>query len=209
MKKILMIPFYFIIHYFPNHVISKIPFYFIRNFYYRRVMNIKIGKGSSIHLGVFINKSRLKSKIEIGNNSTINRNCYIDGRGDIKIGSNVSISPEVNILTADHDINTSDFKYKSAPVILNDFVWVGTRAIILPGITIEEGAVIAAGSVVTKDVPPYAIVGGVPAKIIRYRFSNVECENLENLKWWDKEIEWIKKHFKEFLDVEIFVNNQL
>lgn len=80
-------------------------------------------------------------------------------------------------------------------------VWIGTDAVIMQGIVIGDGAIIAAGAIVTKDVPPYAIVGGVPAHIIRYRFAEEEIRWLLNLKWWDKDFEWIEKHADYFEDI--------
>jgi len=84
------------------------------------------------------------------------------------------------------------------PVIVGNDVWIGLRAILLNGVTIGNGAIIAAGAIVTKDVPAYAIVGGVPAKIISYRFSPEQIEFLENFRWWDKDLAWIKSHAKDF-----------
>lgn len=80
---------------------------------------------------------------------------------------------------------TSEFAAKSQRVEIENDVWIGARAIILDGVKIANGAVVAAGAVVTKDVPPYAIVGGVPAKIIKYRFSQEQIEKLLISKWWD------------------------
>ncbi len=155
--------------YIPNYIIAYIPFYSIRHFYYRKILRIKLGRYSSIHMGVFINKNN----IVIGENCAINRKCYLDGRGGIYIGDNVSISPEVQLITADHDIDSEYFEYNERPIYINDYVWIGTRAIILPGVTIGKGSVIAAGSVVTKDVPPYCVYGGVPAKYIKKRNNNL------------------------------------
>lgn len=99
-----------------------------------------------------------------------------------------------------------EFKYidedkKFLSSIGND-VWIGTDAVIMQGVTVGDGAVVAAGALVTKDVPPYAIVGGVPAKIIRYRFSESDIQFLMELKWWEKDIEWIKKYADYFADIE-------
>ncbi|MBD0831208.1 acyltransferase [Aestuariibaculum sp. TT11] len=172
-KKILWYPFYFLIHYLPNNIINKIPFYFIRHFYYRYVVGIELGKGSSIHMNVTINKR----KIKIGLNSAINRGCYLDGRGGLDIGDNVSISPGVQLITATHDVNSPDFKYITKEIKIEKHVWIGTNAIIMPGITLGEGVVVAAGAVVTKSVEPYHIVGGVPAKVIskRNKSLNYNC----------------------------------
>lgn len=95
--------------------------------------------------------------------SSIGDHCFLDYRGSISIGKNVNISSQVIILTGDHDPQDKHFRYRSRPVIIEDYVWLSTRCIILPGVTIGKGAVVAAGAVVTKDVFPYTIVGGIPA----------------------------------------------
>lgn len=161
--------FYFYRNYIPNHIINKIPFYFFRHFIYRIFYNLKLGKGSSIHLNCFFNKFN----VSIGENSAINRKCYIDARGGITIGNNVSISPEVNLITAEHDINSSSFNYLTQPIFISDYVFIGTRAIILPGVTLGKGCVVASGAVVTKSFPEFSIVAGIPAKIISTRTKNL------------------------------------
>lgn len=90
-----------------------------------------------------------------------------------------------------------DFKEYNTIIIGND-VWIGSRAMILGGVTIGDGAVIGAGALVTKDVPPYAIVGGVPAKIIRYRFDNSKIEYLLKSKWWDESENELKSKISLF-----------
>lgn len=99
------------------------------------------------------------------------------------------------------DFNYIDKKHKFTVMIGND-VWIGSGVKIMEGITIGDGAVVAAGAMVTKDVPPYAIVGGVPAKIIKYRFDEETIKKLLKLKWWDKGPAWIKEHADDFDDVE-------
>jgi acetyltransferase-like isoleucine patch superfamily enzyme len=175
-KYIFSYPFYFIINYVPNHIINRIPFYSIRHAYYRNVLKMKIGTGSSIHMNTFINRS----KIIIGNNSAINRRCYLDGRGGITMGDNVSISPEVHLITASHNANSRNFEYYTKPILIEDYVWIGTRAIILPGVTLGKGCVVATGAVVHKDVEPFTIVGGVPAKTIGKRTDKLNY----NCRWF-------------------------
>ena len=110
---------------------------------------------------------RSGGKLEIGSNSRIN-GAHIAVKNLVSIGKNVRIAPYVLIMDADfHDVQERSDEGKSAPIIIKDNVWVASRAIILKGVTIGEGAVVASGAVVTKDVPAYAVVGGSPAKIIK------------------------------------------
>lgn len=108
-------------------------------------------------------------RISIGDNSVVNKGTLLDGRGTLTIGKNVDIAREVIIWTCTHDVNHPKHSTHCSPVTVEDHVWIGCRAIIMPGVKIGRGAVIGAGSVVTKDVPPKTIVAGVPAKIIRER----------------------------------------
>jgi len=105
----------------------------------------------------------------MGNHSTINEECRLDNRGGITIGDNVSISAQVCILTADHDPGSPTFAGRERAVRIDDHVFIGTRAMILPGVTIGRGAVVAAGAVVTEgtQVPPGSLVMGVPARVVR------------------------------------------
>lgn len=152
--------------YLCNYVISNIPIHSFRLWYYRGIMGFNIGKESSIFMGSKFDCAR---GFIMGENSVINANCRIDTRGGIEIGSNVSISEDVILLTADHDLDSVDFKGRNKKIIINDFVWIGTRSMLLPGVKLGKGAVVAAGSVVTKNVDSLTVVGGVPAKFIRER----------------------------------------
>lgn len=94
------------------------------------------------------------------------------------------------------------FQEFSAPTNIGNDVWVGENAFFVGGVTIGDGAVVLAGAVVTKNVPPYAVVGGVPAKVIKYRYDEETVLFLLNLKWWDKDREWLSEHWELLSDVE-------
>jgi acetyltransferase-like isoleucine patch superfamily enzyme len=105
-------------------------------------------------------------RLAVGSHTNIGRHVHLDARGDLKIGDNVNISDEVAVWTAEHDIQAEDFPIIRGPVIVENRVWLCFRSIILPGVRLGEGCVVASGAVVTKDVPPFTVVGGVPAKVI-------------------------------------------
>lgn len=154
-----------------NNFLNKIPSKKIRKLFCKIYINI--GPHSSIRSNVKI-LNKYGRHITIGNNSIINQECLLDGRGGkIVIGNNVSISREVMIYTLEHKIDCDYFKTVSDDVIIQDYVWIGSRVIILPGVEIGEGSVVASGAVVTKNIPPMSVFGGVPAKFIRKRSSNL------------------------------------
>ena len=145
--------------------IGHIPVHPIRFFFYG-LSGIKIGKGSTIHMWA---NFFYPPNISIGEDTIIGDHIFLDGRDKLVIGNHVDIASEVMIYNSEHDINSEDFHAEIAPVEIGDYVFIGPRAIILPGVKIGQGAVVAAGAVVTKDVLDFAIVGGVPAKIIGER----------------------------------------
>lgn len=151
------------------HIFGHIPFHHIRRFVYR-VGGVSIGRGSSLHMGItFYNPKH----IQIGNDTIIGERSVLDGRANLKIGDHVDIASEVMIYTSEHNINAEHFSAVESiitePVTIEDYVFIGPRAILLPGVTIGKGAIVAASAVVTKDIPPFAIVAGVPAKVIGER----------------------------------------
>lgn len=160
-------------NYVTNHVIAHIPSFTIRHLWYQHIVGIRIGRHTWVHLGCYVwfygRGETTRRAVSIGSSSLINRKCTIDVRGGLNVGSNVNISPEVMILTASHLMNDPSFKLVSYPVVIEDYAWIGSRATILPNITIGRGAVVAAGSVVTRDVAPMTVVAGVPAKPIGKR----------------------------------------
>lgn len=147
------------------NLITHFPSHTLRNLVWKSV-GLKLGSGSTLHTGVRVYDPR---KIVIGQGTIIGNGVFIDGRDTVTIGNHVDIASEVMIYSSEHDINDEEFKAISAPVKIGDYVFVGPRAIILPGVSIGNLAVVAAGAVVTKDVGAGEIVGGVPAKLIGER----------------------------------------
>jgi len=156
---------------FCNFIIAYIPLHVIRLAYYRYIMGFKIGKGSSILLGCRFNTSGL---FIIKENSTINQFCHLDNRGGIEIGNNVSISPKVSLITADHDLNSKGFIGRSAAIIIEDYVFVGYGAIVLKNCHLKIGSVLGAASLLAHSTESYGIYMGVPAKLIKYRMKDFD-----------------------------------
>ena len=151
----------------------------LRN-YYLRMFGIRIWGGKScIHRGC---KFFQVGKMSVGQNTVINFGCYLDNRRGIYIGNNVGIAHNTKIYTLGHDLNDSQFKTKGAPVSIEDNVFIFSNALIMPGITIGEGAIVLAGSVVTEDVEPWTIVGGNPARKIRDRGHDVDYKQI--YRYW-------------------------
>lgn len=157
--------------YFCNFIIANFPSSHIRMFFYKTVMKIDLRSNVKIMSGAWLDT---RGNLTIGENTVINQRCRLDNRGRIEIGSNVSISPEVHIITADHDIQHPKCIGRKAKVTIGDYVFIGSRATILPGVSIEKGAVIAACACVTKDVPAFTIVAGVPARPIKKRNTDLQ-----------------------------------
>lgn len=136
----------------------------LRIFLYRKI-GMKIGKGCVIRRGVYLGSP---NELEVGDGTFIGR-ASLYCTGGVKIGKNVNVSDGAVIITAKHDVNSPAFEAVYEPITVEDWAWITTNAIVLAGVTIGEGAVVAAGAVVTKDVAPYSVVGGNPAKVIGER----------------------------------------
>jgi len=165
-----------------------------------------VGQNSHILTGAIVNHSHIGhytycSRNALIQNTTIGHFCSIANDVAIGLGAHplnlFTTSPvfykkhnPLGITLIDKDLDFAEYK----SIQIGSDVWIGAKAIIMDGVSISHGAVIAAGSVVTKNVPPYAIVGGVPAKIIKYRFSEEKINKLINSKWWSLSLNEIKKN---------------
>jgi acetyltransferase-like isoleucine patch superfamily enzyme len=149
--------------------LDLLPF-FARNALFKIIMK-EYGSNSFIDYGSFV---RYTWKLSVGNNVAINRGCQLypslaSGDGVIVLKDGVVLGPSVKLFAAGHDYSQLDLPDTSAPIVVERYVWIGGGAIILPGVTIGEGAVIGAGSVVTRDIKPYTVNAGNPARFIRPR----------------------------------------
>ena len=162
------------------HLVGCFPSHHIRRFFYR-LAGVRIGVGSTLHMGT---RFYQPSNISIGKDTIIGEGAVLDGRAELRIGDHVDFASEVMIYNCQHDIQSEDFHAVCGKVVIEDYVFVGPRAIILPGVTIGNGAVIAAGAVVTKDIPPMSIVGGVPAKVIGERRGTNLTYRLGRAAWF-------------------------
>ena len=167
--------------------VGFMPFHHLRRFFYR-LFGMKIGPGSTIHMMARIYDPR---QIRIGQDTIIGEKATLDGRrqlpgskGELIIGNHVDIASEVMLWTSQHDIRAVNFAAIEKPVTIEDYVFIGPRSIVLPGVTIGQGAIIAAGAVVTADVAPGQIVAGVPAKAIGQReYKNLNY-HLGRARWF-------------------------
>jgi maltose O-acetyltransferase len=156
-----------------NDFVSAIPSRSLRSLYLRAWLG-GIGPGACVQRGCRLLNGR---KVSLGSRVVINFGCLLDGRHyRIDVGDDASIGPEAALLTLGHDPNSSDFATMGGPVVIGPRVWIGFRAIVLPNVTIGEGAVVGAGAVVTRDVEAYAIVAGAPARVIGRRNRDLEYQ---------------------------------
>jgi acetyltransferase-like isoleucine patch superfamily enzyme len=147
--------------YVPSHALRKAGL---------RICGAKIASNALVYHGLWIWSPW---KLTIGKSSIVGDHAILDARGGLTLGENVNISTNVAIWTGQHDCQSPDFAYEEAPVRICDRAWLSFRSTILPGVTVGEGAVVAACAVVTKDVSPFTIVAGIPAEVIGTRNRNL------------------------------------
>lgn len=185
--------------------------------YMATVLNCQFGNRNTLAAGVELNDSSLGDFTYLGENSRVSQTT---------IGKFTCIGPDVIVNLGNHPtknfvsihpaffstsrqsgiafVSENNFAEYESCKIGND-VWIGARAVILSGVFIGDGAIVGAGAVVTKDVPAYAIVAGVPATVLRYRFKPDQIELLSTFKWWDRDINWLQNNVRSFQDIEEFV----
>lgn len=162
---------------------------------FTKLKNVKVGRYSRV------NPFCSLANTTVGNFTGISYGSDIGlGRHPLNYPSTQLIFYKINNMRNDW---VKPISLKPKPVVIGNDVWIGIKTIVLDGVTVGDGAVVGAGSVVTKDVPPYAIVGGAPAKIIRYRFSPEIIERLLEIRWWDLSDEMIAKSIDFFHEPEV------
>jgi acetyltransferase-like isoleucine patch superfamily enzyme len=167
-----------------NHLFMNHAPYGLRHWFLRRYCGLVLGKESSIAAGCFITGYGVR----IGTGSVVNRGTYLDGRAALVIGDNVNVSHQVLLQTLTHDPRSPGFAVLAKPVAIRDHAWIGARAIVCPGVTVGEGAVVGAGAVVTRDVPAWTIVAGNPARPIGERPRDIDYRTRYR-PWFDTDIE--------------------
>lgn len=161
--------------------VGMIPSCHLRKFIYK-LIGVEMDRDVIFH---FKTEIRCPWRLSVGKGTIIGDNALLDARNGLTLGKNVNLSSNVSIYTEQHDHRDPYFECTERckrPVMIHDRVWVGSNVIILPGVTIGEGAVCCAGCVVTKDIPPYSVVAGIPAKVVnkrpddlRYSFNGKSC----------------------------------
>ena len=170
----------------------------------------KIGKGSEF-VGQMGHCSYIGSGCKI--TASIGRYCSISSNVKTIAGTHpsrdwVSTSPvfySTAVQCGKTYVKEQCFEENTSRVSIGNDVWIGSNVLLIGGIEIGDGAIVAAGAVVTKNVPSYSVVAGVPAKVIRYRFSSAQIDKLLKIKWWNRDEEWIIQHTKIFANIDKFL----
>lgn len=172
MPKIIKVIYYTLVLW-GNAVWNKIPSRHLRKWFYQ-ILGAKIGKKTYPCRRVEI---LLPKGLKLGDNVGIGWFSELDARGGITIGDDTNISSHVKMITGSHDINNPNFTADFLPIHVGNHVWIGTGAMVLQGVKIGDGAVIAAGAIVTCDIPPFEVWAGIPAKKISERIDNLQYKN--------------------------------
>ena len=199
--------------------------------------NVRVSPRAHFDPKTFCEGNNVIAKNAVVSRAYIGRNTYINPDSDLtncKIGRFCSIGPGISVIADSHPssvfVSTSPSFFSTNrqngqtfvtknkfedrlsvdgyDIVIGNDVWVGTKAMIKGGITIGDGAIVAMGAVVTKDVPPYAIVGGVPAKIIKFRFTEEQIAKLLDIQWWNQSDEWLRSHVDEFESIDEFIKDK-
>lgn len=213
----------------------KVVWRFLKSIELRRY-NISVSPFSRFNKATIFEGNNVIAKNTIVSNSIIGRNTYIGENSNLpncKIGRFCSLSSGVTVVDNTHPssiyvstcpsffstlnqngqsfVNSETFnehlRVGEYSIVIGNDVWIGTNAIIKGGVSVGDGAIIAMGAVVTKNVPPFSIVGGVPAKIIKYRFDEQQIKELMQIQWWNKSDDWLKQHISFFNNIDVFLNN--
>ena len=164
------------------NMLLRVPFHRFRELVFRTAAFNSLGAGGTVERAI---RLTTKGGVSVGAGTIVNRDTTLDGRGLLTIGSAVNISPEAVILTADHDPQSPNFAYRVRPTVIGDRAWISTRALLLPGTTIGEGAIVAAGAVVHGEVAPWTIVAGNPAAVIGQRSPQAQATvNAPYRRFW-------------------------
>ncbi len=170
-----------------------------------RVENCYLGFGSYLANGAHLKKTKICRYTSIGPNVKVILGSHPTQGFVSTHPAFYSPFPSMGLRYINH-LKFDEFRMVDEySVIIGNDVWVGANVTVLEGVTIGDGAIVAAGAVVVKDVPAYAVVGGVPAKIIKYRFADEHIEKLKKIQWWDWNQEKIKKMADQFDNIETFV----
>jgi maltose O-acetyltransferase len=163
------------------NALLRLPGHTFRIWVLRRLCSWSIGAGTVVERGATVTA---RGGVTVGDGCVVNDGVTLDGMGGLVIGDRVNFSPEALVLTADHDPDSSVFQWRARPVSIGSRAWISTRALVLPGSTVGEGAVVCAGAVVTGDVPPFTMVAGVPARPIRERRRDAQESLPPHRRWW-------------------------
>lgn len=155
-----------------NHLISCIPSYTLRHAWYHYVLRWYLGPNVAVLMGQYVHIRSLRTsgrRVSIGAGTVIDHGCLLCTTTGLLIGEHVYISSGVWLLTESRDISDPQFAQTHQPIVIDDYAWIGARAIILGGVTIGRGAIVQAGALVTQDLEPNSVASGVPARVVGTR----------------------------------------